>query len=122
MSVDNGYVGIDKLEVPILDGSGQPFVDLIRAAGIKTYRKRKRYLRIRRPVSVEGGGKRITIVPSDRFLLTCEVFFEHPLVARQILQIAVPPARYAKATAPPPTFRFNSKLHHLPPLAPIPPP
>src|SRR6201984_3719289 len=73
MSVDNAYVEIDNLEVPILDGSGRPFGELIRAAGIKYCRRRRRYLRIRRTVSVEGGGKRITILPSDRFLLTCDV-------------------------------------------------
>ena len=33
MGIDNAFVEIDNLEVPILDGSGQPFVDLIRAAG-----------------------------------------------------------------------------------------
>src|ERR1700730_11459084 len=59
MGIDNAYVEIDNLEVPILDGSGQPFVDLIRSAGIRQSRRRKRYLRIRKPVSVEGGGKRI---------------------------------------------------------------
>src|SRR6202166_2684587 len=67
MSVDNAFVEIDNLEVPILDGSGQTFVDLIRQAGIAHSRKRRRYLRIRRPVSVEGGGKRISILPADRF-------------------------------------------------------
>src|SRR5277367_3955703 len=65
MGVDNAFVEIDNLEVPILDGSGQPFVELIRAAGIKQFRRRRRYLRIRRPVSVEGGGKRISILPAD---------------------------------------------------------
>src|SRR6202008_4245243 len=48
MSIDNAYVEIDNLEVPILDGSGQPFVELIRTAGVKEFRKRRKYLRIRR--------------------------------------------------------------------------
>src|SRR5207244_6777224 len=43
--IDNAYVEIDNLEVPILDGSGAPFVELLRAAGLKSYRKRKRFLR-----------------------------------------------------------------------------
>src|ERR1700743_2538932 len=73
MSIDNAFVEIDNLEEPILDGSGLPLVDLIARSGIKYRRKRRSYLRIRRPVAVEGGGKRITIVPSDRFLLTCDV-------------------------------------------------
>ena len=38
MGIDNVFVEINNLEVPILDGSGQPFVDLIQAAGIRTYR------------------------------------------------------------------------------------
>jgi UDP-3-O-[3-hydroxymyristoyl] N-acetylglucosamine deacetylase len=113
MSVDNAFVEIDNLEVPILDGSGLPFVDLIRRAGIKYHRKRRRYLRIRRPVSVEGGGKRITIVPSDRFLLTCDVFFDHPLVGRQQLEMEVCPERYAAEIAPARTFGFEYELAQM---------
>jgi UDP-3-O-[3-hydroxymyristoyl] N-acetylglucosamine deacetylase len=113
MSIDNAYVEIDNLEVPILDGSGKPFVDLIQAAGIKQYRRRKRFLRIRRPVSVEGGGKRITILPSDRFLLTCDVFFDHPLVGRQVLEIEVTPDRYAEEIAPARTFGFEYELPQM---------
>src|SRR5712672_2829192 len=56
MGIDNAYVEIDNLEVPILDGSGQPYVELLREAGLKSYRRRRRYLRIRRPVSVEAKG------------------------------------------------------------------
>jgi UDP-3-O-[3-hydroxymyristoyl] N-acetylglucosamine deacetylase len=113
MSIDNAFVEIDNLEVPILDGSGKPFVDLIQAAGIKQYRRRKRFLRIRRPVSVEGGGKRITILPSDRFLLTCDVFFDHPLVGRQVLEIEVTPERYAEEIAPARTFGFEYELPQM---------
>jgi UDP-3-O-[3-hydroxymyristoyl] N-acetylglucosamine deacetylase len=113
MSVDNAYVEIDNLEVPILDGSGQPFVELIRSAGIKNHRKRRRYFRIRRPVSVEGGGKRITIVPSDRFLLTCDVYFDHPLVGRQSLEMEVSPERYAAEIAPARTFGFEYELAQM---------
>src|SRR5690348_14385607 len=79
MGVDNAYVEIDNLEVPILDGSGQPFVELIQKAGLKYYRRRKRFLHIRRPVSVEANGKRISILPADRFMLSCDVYFDHPL-------------------------------------------
>ena len=113
MSIDNAFVEIDNLEVPILDGSGKPFVDLIQAAGIKQYRRRKRFLRILRPVSVEGGGKRITILPSDRFLLTCDVFFDHPLVGRQVLEIEVTPERYAEEIAPARTFGFEYELPQM---------
>ena len=113
MGIDNAYVEIDNLEVPILDGSGKPFVELIHAAGVRTSRRRKRFLRIRRPVSVEGGGKRITILPSDRFLLTCDVFFPHPLVGRQSLEVEVTPERYARDIAPARTFGFEYELAQM---------
>ena len=113
MGIDNAFVEIDNLEVPILDGSGQPFVDLIRTAGIRQSRRRRRYLRIRKPVSVEGGGKRISILPADRFLLTCEVFFPHPLVGRQTLELEVTPENYAAELAPARTFGFEYELHQM---------
>ena len=91
MGIDNAYIDIDNLEVPILDGSGEPFVDLLTAAGRKTLRRRRRYLRILRPVSVEGNGKRITIIPSSRFEISCEIYWDHPLVGRQTLDIDVTP-------------------------------
>jgi UDP-3-O-[3-hydroxymyristoyl] N-acetylglucosamine deacetylase len=113
LGIDNAYVDIDNLEVPILDGSGDPFIQLIREAGVKTYRRRKRYLRVTRPVSVEGNGKRITILPSDRFLLTCEIFFPHPLVGRQVLDLEVTPDRYAEQIAPARTFGFQHELDQM---------
>lgn len=111
--IDNAYIDIDNLEVPILDGSGEPFVELIRQAGVKAYRRRKRFLRIKRPVSVEGNGKRITILPADRFLLTCDVHFPHPAVGHQVLDLEVTPDRFATAIAPARTFGFEHELDQL---------
>ncbi len=113
MGIDNAYVEINNLEVPILDGSGLPFVDLIRRAGVRTYRRRRRFLRIRRTVSVEGAGKRITILPCDRFLLTCDIFFDHPMVGRQSLELEVTPDRYAAEIAPARTFGFEHELAQM---------
>lgn len=113
MGVDNAYIEIDNLEVPILDGSGEPFVALVKEAGIKMYRRRKRYLRIRRPVSVEAGGKRITILPADSFLLTCDVFYDHPLIGRQSLDLEVSPEAYARQIAPARTFGFEKELDQM---------
>ena len=113
MGLDNAYVEIDNLEVPILDGSGLGFVELIEKAGLKAYRRRKRYLRIRRPVTVEAAGKRISILPSDQFLLTCDVYFDHPLIGRQSLDMEVTPERYAREIAPARTFGFEHELEQM---------
>lgn len=113
MGIDNAYVEIDNLEVPILDGSGQPFVELIQNAGVRQYRRKRRYLRIRRPVSVEDRGKRISILPAESFRLTCETDFPHPLVGRQSLELEVTPERYAAEIAPARTFGFEYELGQM---------
>jgi len=113
MGIDNAYIEIDNLEVPILDGSGKPFVDLLLQAGIRQYRRKRRYLRIRRPISVEERGKRISILPAESFQLTCEIDFPHPLVGRQALELEVTPSRYASELAPARTFGFEYELDQM---------
>jgi UDP-3-O-[3-hydroxymyristoyl] N-acetylglucosamine deacetylase len=113
MGIDNAYVEIDNLEVPILDGSGAPFVELLRAAGIRQYRRKRRYLRVRRPITVEDRGSRISILPADTFRLTCDITFNHPLVGRQSLEMDVTPERYATEIAPARTFGFEYELDQM---------
>jgi UDP-3-O-[3-hydroxymyristoyl] N-acetylglucosamine deacetylase len=113
MGIDNARVEIDNLEVPILDGSGRPFVDLIRQAGIRQHRRKRRYLRVRRPITVEDKGKRISILPADSFRLTCDILFDHALVGRQALEMEVTPERYAAEIAPARTFGFEYELDQM---------
>lgn len=113
MGLDNAYVEIDNLEVPILDGSGAPFVEMLREAGIRWTRRRRRYLRIVKPVSHEVPGKSISIRPADSFRLSCRVFFPHPLVGHQRLDLEVTPQRYAREIAPARTFGFEQELDQL---------
>src|SRR5580658_832365 len=113
MGIDNAYSELDNLEVPILDGSGAPFVDLIRDAGIVTYRRPRRYLRIVKPVSVENNGKTVSILPANAFELECHVFFKHPLVGEQSLDLTLTPQEYATQIAPARTFGFDYELDQM---------
>ncbi|MDQ2773899.1 MAG: UDP-3-O-acyl-N-acetylglucosamine deacetylase [Acidobacteriota bacterium] len=113
MGVDNAYIELDNLEVPILDGSGLPFVQLIRRAGIQQHRRPRRYLKIIEPVSVESNGKRVAIFPSDRFQLECHSFFNHPLVGEQNLELDITPESYAAEIAPARTFGFEYELDQM---------
>jgi UDP-3-O-[3-hydroxymyristoyl] N-acetylglucosamine deacetylase len=112
MGIDNVYVEIDNLEVPILDGSGLPFVKLIERAGIRQYRRKRRYLRIRRPISVEDKGKRISILPDEAFRLTCDTDYPAP-VGRQSIELEVTPERYAAELAYARTFGWEHDLDQM---------
>ncbi|MCZ2152829.1 MAG: UDP-3-O-acyl-N-acetylglucosamine deacetylase, partial [Bryobacterales bacterium] len=110
MGVDNAYVDIDNLEVPILDGSGLPFVRMIEEAGLRSSRRLRKYLRIVRPVSVEDKGKKITILPAHALRVNCEVYFDHPLVSREVLDLEITREGYAREIAPARTFGFSHEL------------
>jgi UDP-3-O-[3-hydroxymyristoyl] N-acetylglucosamine deacetylase len=112
MGVDNAYIEIDNLEVPILDGSALPFVKLLEEAGIRQFRRKRRYLRIRRPVSVEDKGKRISILPAECFRLTCDTDYQAP-VGRQSLELEVTPERYASEIAFARTFGWEGDLNQM---------
>jgi UDP-3-O-[3-hydroxymyristoyl] N-acetylglucosamine deacetylase len=113
MGIDNAFVELDNLELPILDGSGLPFVELLRQAGIQQSRRLRRYMRVVKPVTVEANGKRVSILPSDRFQLRCHNFFSHPLVGEQNLELDVTPETYAKEIAPARTFGFEYELDQM---------
>ena len=112
MGIDNAYVEIDNLEVPILDGSGLPFVRLIEQAGIRQLRRKRRYLLIRRQVSVEDKHKRISILPDETFRLTCDTDYPDP-VGRQSLELEVTPERYATEIAFARTFGWETDLNQM---------
>ncbi len=113
MGIDNAYIELDNLELPILDGSGSPFVELLKKAGRHESRRPRRYMRVLEPVSVEAAGKRVAILPCDRFQLSCRNFFDHPLVGEQTLELEVTPETYAKQIAPARTFGFEYELEQL---------
>ncbi|HEX4750743.1 MAG TPA: UDP-3-O-acyl-N-acetylglucosamine deacetylase [Bryobacteraceae bacterium] len=113
MGIDNAYIELDNLELPILDGSGLPFVRLLEEAGIDRSRRLRRYMRIVKPVTVESNGKRVSILPSDRFELETHNFFNHPLVGEQNLELEVTPETYAREIAPARTFGFEYELDQM---------
>lgn len=113
MGIDNAYIELDNLELPILDGSGLPFVRLLEKAGIQESRRPRRYMRIVKPVSVEANGKRVSIVPAERFRLQCHNVFDHPLVGDQYLELDVTPEAYAREIAPARTFGFEYELDQM---------
>jgi UDP-3-O-[3-hydroxymyristoyl] N-acetylglucosamine deacetylase len=113
MGIDNAFIELDNLELPILDGSGRPFVELLQQAGLQKSRRLRRYMQIVKPVRVESGGKAVTIFPADRFQLRCHNFFDHPLVGEQSLKIDVTPEDYAREIAPARTFGFEYELDQM---------
>ena len=111
--LDNVFIDIDAIEVPILDGSAEPFLRLLDAAGIRKLRRRRRYLKILRPVEVIEADRRIGIYPADEFHVECYVDFSHPLVGAQQIKMTVRPDSFGTLLAQARTFCFERDIEPL---------
>jgi len=106
MGIDNAIVELDNLELPILDGSAQPFVDLIRRAGVRKQRRARSYLRVLRSLELREGNKFIGIYPSDRYSVSYTIDFPHPLIGRESRTVELTNGQYVNEIASARTFGF----------------
>jgi UDP-3-O-[3-hydroxymyristoyl] N-acetylglucosamine deacetylase len=111
--VDNVYVDIDALELPILDGSSLPFIELLDHAGLRRLRKPRRYLRVVKPLEFSDGDRRIGIYPCDDFRVRCLIDFPHPLIGRQEAELVVTADSFRQELAAARTFGFVEEAERL---------
>ncbi|HNH45415.1 MAG TPA: UDP-3-O-acyl-N-acetylglucosamine deacetylase, partial [Myxococcota bacterium] len=81
--VDNLEIEVEGGEVPVLDGTAQPWVEAIRQAGLESQSAAVRVLRIQKKVTVEAGESWISAEPADRLHLSMGVAFAHPAIGTQ---------------------------------------
>jgi UDP-3-O-[3-hydroxymyristoyl] N-acetylglucosamine deacetylase len=105
IGLDNAIVELDNLELPILDGSAQPFVDLVRQAGLKQQRKRRTYLKILREFEVREGNKSIVAYPAAGYSVAYNINFAPP-IGEQSFEIDLSRDLYRKELAAARTFGF----------------
>ncbi|HEY2709419.1 MAG TPA: UDP-3-O-acyl-N-acetylglucosamine deacetylase [Caulobacteraceae bacterium] len=113
MGVDNALVEIDGPEIPIGDGSAAQFADAIDAAGLAQQDAPRRYLQILSPVDIVTPGKRVALVPADRFELDVEIIFDALAIGRQHLALAVDPTAFRAEIAAARTFGFIAEVEQL---------
>jgi UDP-3-O-[3-hydroxymyristoyl] N-acetylglucosamine deacetylase len=104
--VDNVYVELDALELPILDGSAKPFIEMLERAGTRRLRRLRRYIRVVKPLEFSDGDRRIGIYPGDEFRVHCFVDYAHPSVGPQEVEMVVDRESFSRELAPARTFGF----------------
>lgn len=81
--VDNCLIELEGPEIPIMDGSSEPFVFLIECAGIDTLEVPRSIIEVLRPVSVEDHGSTAVLKPSDHFRIDITIQFDHDQIGTQ---------------------------------------
>ncbi len=104
VGIDNAIIELDNLELPILDGSAKPFVDMIQKAGIRKQRRPRKYLKIKRELELREGNKFIAVYPSNSYSVSYSINFPHPLIGKETFEVKLTNGSYLKQIAPARTF------------------
>src|ERR1700749_1809590 len=107
------FIDIDSTEIPILDGSAEPFMQMLERSGVRKLRRKRRFLKVTKPVEVIEGDRRIGIYPADEFRVRCYVDFPHPLVGQQQVEAVVGPESFRQLLSRARTFCFERDIEPL---------
>src|ERR1700685_890834 len=108
--IDNIFVEINALELPILDGSSRPFIEMLAEAGTRRLRRPRHYIQVVKPLEVAAGDRRIGIYPADDFSIHCFVDYHHPCAGPQEIEMSVTRESFSRELAPARTFTFVKEL------------
>jgi len=112
--IDNARIEVEGPEIPIADGSSEPFVALIREAGIHEQRATRRYLLVRKSVWVTEGDKLARLSPArGRFAVHYTIDFRHPLISDQSYRVELNEKSFQKEIARARTFGFKRDVESL---------
>lgn len=113
VGIDNLRIEVSEVEVPEIDGSSLPFVELIERAGIVEQEKVRRYLRIRRSAVVCDRDAQLTAIPSDTFKISFMIDYNKPGLETQYACFEINKQTFAREIAPARTFCFEDEAKEL---------
>lgn len=113
LSIDNAIVELDGPEVPILDGSAEPFIKVLDQAGRRRQEALRQYIEVLETVEVIDGDKRAALMPSDSFELAFEIQFDSAPVGRQRVDLEVTEESFREELANCRTFGFLKDVEML---------
>lgn len=112
-SIDNVLVTLDGPEVPIMDGSAEPFAFLLSCAGIQKQKAPKKYLRILKTVTVSDGDKSASFEPGDVPAYEFEVDFDHPVIGHQERRLTLVNGNFLTQVSRARTFGFAHEVEYM---------
>jgi UDP-3-O-[3-hydroxymyristoyl] N-acetylglucosamine deacetylase len=114
IGIDNAIVEVDGPEIPIMDGSAAAFVAAIDRVGVVATSVRRRYIKVLKPVRVNGNGCSGELRPYSRGLrVETEIDFDHPLIGRQKFMLDLEPQAFRRELGRARTFGFMRDVTKL---------
>jgi UDP-3-O-[3-hydroxymyristoyl] N-acetylglucosamine deacetylase len=111
--IDNLIIELDGSEVPIMDGSSEPFVFLIECAGIKSLEESRKFIEIIKDFRCEEGDKFIEVSPSKQFELDMKIDFNNPNITKNHLAYRSTIHSFKNDICRARTFCFKSEIDQM---------
>lgn len=111
--IDNAHIEIDGSEVPVMDGSSDPFVFLIEVAGVIEQKQPRREIEILKPVETSHKGKYAQLKPSAESLFSCEIDFDRAPISRQRYDFLLSADGFKSEISRARTFGFFDEVDQL---------
>ena len=84
LGIDNAYIDIDNIEVPILDGSAKPYIDAMWKDGVQVQDQLRKYIEVKETVVVENeNGSVVRIEPAEEFSYNIKIDFNSRVLGVQ---------------------------------------
>jgi len=113
MHVDNVNILIDGSEVPIMDGSSLPFVELLEISGIQTQEFDRKILLVKKEIVVSNNNSYAKIIPNNQFSIDFEIDFSSNLINKQSCQLQLINGNYKSDISSARTFGFEKDVDYL---------
>jgi len=113
MGINNAVIEVDGPEIPIMDGSALPFVEMLKQVGICEQKKLKKYLVVKKPVHVSEGESYAMFVPSSSFEITYRIKFDHSSIGEQSYHLKLSAETYEQEICSARTFGFLKDVEYL---------
>jgi len=113
LHIDNLNIMINASEVPIMDGSSKPFVELIENKGIKVQNKKRKILIIRKEIKVKNQNSSVKLSPNKQFSIDFEIDFPSSVISKQSCQLQLVNGNYKTDIASARTFGFEADVANL---------
>lgn len=113
LRIDNAVIELDGPEIPIMDGSAEPFVQLLDRAGRRLQDAPRRFIEIIAPIEVIDGDKRASLTPADGFEVAFEIAFPSAVIGRQRVDLVMDEAVFRRELSNCRTFGFLHEVEAL---------
>lgn len=113
MGIDNCLIDLSGPEVPAMDGSARPWVDLIQRARRRRQFAPKTYLKVRDRIVVSSSGRFLQLVPSEKLTVFYTMSFRYPFLGEQSVAYNLSRETFIDNIAPSRTYVFLQDVERL---------